>query len=242
MKVLLLEDEESIRGFVRINLKREGMTVLEAETGEEALELARREGDVDIALLDVMLPTISGFEVCGKLRAAYPRMGIIMLTARSQEEDKIRGLELGADDYVHKPFSPGELMARLKALGRRMKTENVDGAGNHAEPGNRASRNGKVFGELTFYPDQRRVVKKGTDIVLTPTEYSILRLLLDQAGKSVSRDDILNEVWGRHYVGDLKIVDVNIRRLRQKIEDEPSQPKYIQTVWGYGYIWKKEEI
>ncbi|ANE46639.1 chemotaxis protein CheY [Paenibacillus swuensis] len=229
MKVLLLEDEESIRGFIRINLKRQGMEVIEADTGEEALVKAGLEGDIQIALLDVMLPTISGFEVCEQLRLQYPRMGIIMLTARSQEADKIRGLELGADDYVHKPFSPGELVARMKALSRRMNIEEMP---------DREPETG--LGPIRFVPEERKLLKHEEEIQLTPTEYAIVKLLLERSNKSVSRDDILTEVWGRHYVGDLKIVDVNIRRLRQKIEEDPSNPVYIHTVWGYGYIWKRD--
>jgi DNA-binding response OmpR family regulator len=278
MRILLLEDEESIRGFVRINLKRNDMEVIEAETGEEALALAASEGPIDIALLDVMLPTISGFEVCEQLRSRYPRMGIIMLTAKSQEEDKIHGLELGADDYVQKPFSPGELIARIKSLYRRMKPDAAEpeqeaGA---AEEGIAASTEGslEVNAELITGPEavpyvqapstmqqmqapyvsfhqelrvepfrlsvaERKLWKSEKEIILTPTEWTLVRLLMERVGESVSRDHILTEVWGRYYVGDLKVVDVNIRRIRQKIEKNPSDPAFIETVWGYGYRWKR---
>lgn len=268
MRILLLEDEESIRGFVRINLKRNEMEVTEAETGEAALELADQEGPFDIALLDVMLPTISGFEVCEQLRKRYPGMGIIMLTAKSQEEDKIHGLELGADDYVQKPFSPGELIARIKSLYRRMKPEQAgqpapeagDGTGTVPLPAKEAGISGyeaaagapAAFAteasqsalEVRIPPfvlsiPERKLWKEGQEIVLTPTEWTLVRLLMERQGVSLSRDQILSEVWGRYYVGDLKVVDVNIRRIRQKIESNPSEPSYIETVWGYGYRWKR---
>ncbi|RJE89053.1 DNA-binding response regulator [Paenibacillus sp. 1011MAR3C5] len=268
MRILLLEDEESIRGFVRINLKRNEMEVTEAENGEDALALADSEGPFDIALLDVMLPTIDGFEVCEQLRAKYPRIGIIMLTAKSQEEDKIRGLELGADDYVQKPFSPGELIARIKSLHRRMHADALPvshEAGEQASKEERidmesAEQQGGASGELEGHADdikklyverelvsgsfrlsvpERRLWKNDEEIILTPTEWTLVRLLMEREGESVSRDHILTEVWGRYYVGDLKVVDVNIRRIRQKIECNPSEPSVIETVWGYGYRWKR---
>jgi DNA-binding response OmpR family regulator len=272
MRILLLEDEESIRGFVRINLKRNEMEVTEAETGEAALELAGTEGPFDIALLDVMLPTISGFEVCEQLRANYPRMGIIMLTAKSQEEDKIHGLELGADDYVQKPFSPGELIARIKSLYRRMSSEpvgsidsTVQGGGEKAgesddllkavQVSNQSFSGSYDLGqapaaaavpalEVRIPPfvlsiPERKLWKEDREIILTPTEWTLVRLLMEREGASVSRDHILSEVWGRYYVGDLKVVDVNIRRIRQKIESNPSEPSFIETVWGFGYRWKR---
>lgn len=379
MRILLLEDEEAIRGFVRINLKRNGMDVTEAEDGETALMLANEaDPPFDVALLDVMLPTISGFDVCEQLRERFPRMGIIMLTAKSQEEDKIRGLELGADDYVQKPFSPGELIARLGALHRRMmpgglswpepeesgeaagsgvqsgsaeNTESAETAGHgaaegqatvkavdiseiprrsdsgsgewsagDAKPADDVSRSsfgagadkegastgglaggdsgsdgfaspssgGSGFSEAVFIgageaetvfaadaraglegfgrprteqasPEQRRLpgdlhegmfrlssaerrLWKGTEeVVLTPTEWTLVKLLMERAGEGLSRDDILDAVWGRHFIGDLKIVDVNIRRIRQKIENEPSDPRFIETLWGYGYRWKRSD-
>ncbi|MDQ0114976.1 response regulator transcription factor [Paenibacillus harenae] len=273
MRILLLEDEESIRGFVRINLKRNEMEVTEAETGEAALALAETEGPFDIALLDVMLPTISGFEVCEQLRKLYPGMGIIMLTAKSQEEDKIYGLELGADDYVQKPFSPGELIARIKSLYRRMKSEpampvpseagmtNGRGGNTSAEQNEApahvyadaadayiastaATASTSVGLEIRIPPfvlsvPERKLWKEDREIILTPTEWTLVRLLMEREGASVSRDHILSEVWGRYYVGDLKVVDVNIRRIRQKIETNPSEPSFIETVWGFGYRWKR---
>lgn len=268
MRILLLEDEESIRGFVRINLKRNDMEVIEAENGEDALEFAETQGPFDIALLDVMLPTISGFEVCEQLRERYPRMGIIMLTAKSQEEDKIHGLELGADDYVQKPFSPGELIARIKSLHRRMKpvlglAEQESGTSLEAVPRKTeeteaedvisqlyvqavqvAATRAAAQQELIVAPfrlsiAERKLWKDDREIILTPTEWTLVRLMMERVGESVSRDHILTEVWGRYYVGDLKVVDVNIRRIRQKIEKNPSDPSFIETVWGYGYRWKR---
>ncbi|MBD2868931.1 response regulator transcription factor [Paenibacillus arenilitoris] len=264
MRILLLEDEESIRGFVRINLKRNGMEVIEAENGEDALAFAKTQGPIDIALLDVMLPTISGFEVCEELRKRYPRMGIIMLTAKSQEEDKIRGLELGADDYVQKPFSPGELIARIKSLYRRMQPEPAAAGARREEAaaGEAARAEAVAAAQIEAHKQQasasffaahqvllvkpfrlsigeRKLWKDESEVVLTPTEWALVRLLMEHVGESVSRDHILTEIWGRYYVGDLKVVDVNIRRIRQKIEKNPSDPMYIETVWGYGYRWKR---
>ncbi|MUT65641.1 response regulator transcription factor [Paenibacillus sp. NEAU-GSW1] len=254
MRILLLEDEEAIRGFVRINLKRNDMDVTEADNGETAIELADSEGPFDIALLDVMLPTISGFEVCEALRRKYPAMGIIMLTAKSQEEDKIYGLELGADDYVQKPFSPGELMARIKSLYRRMKPHtsgeaaakraavdavDVSVSTSLAAPSEQEQDQELRRGRFRLTYSDRKLWKDDKEIVLTPTEWTLVRLLMERPGKNVSRDDILTEVWGRYYVGDLKVVDVNIRRIRQKIEDNASQPAFIETVWGLGYRWNR---
>ncbi|ASJ56945.1 response regulator transcription factor [Brevibacillus formosus] len=229
MKVLLLEDEKSIRDFVRINLKREGYEVIEAGTGEEALDLADQQSDIVIAILDVMLPGIDGFEVCGQLRKKYPRLGIIMLTAKSQELDKVMGLEFGADDYVSKPFSPAELLARVKALHRRLTPIP------EAEDKNEIN-----IAPFTLLLDERKLTRAEQEIDLTPKEFAIIKLLAENANKAISRDEILTAVWGQFFVGDLKIVDVNIRRIRQKIEDDPAHPAFLETVWGYGYLWRKD--
>lgn len=230
MKVLLLEDEKSIRDFVRINLKREGCEVVEASTGEEALEIAESQSDIEIAILDVMLPGIDGFEVCGRLREKYPRLGIIMLTAKSQELDKVMGLEFGADDYVGKPFSPAELLARVKALHRRL-------APVTAAP---VQKNEIDISPFTLLLDERKLTRGDQEIVLTPKEFAIIKLLAENANKAISRDEILTAVWGQFFVGDLKIVDVNIRRIRQKIEQDAAHPAFLETVWGYGYLWRKD--
>ena len=226
-KVLVLEDESSIRSFVVINLKRSGYEPIEAETGEQALEELKKNPDVKVALLDVMLPDIDGFEVCRRIRASGSKIGIIMLTAKSQEMDKVTGLMTGADDYVTKPFSPAELTARVDALFRR--------AGGDAEE--EAAPGEIMSGPFRLNTRNRTLEKNGSRIRLTQIEYSIMKLFIDNPGKALSREDILNDVWGRDYFGELKIVDVNIRRLRIKIEDDPTIPSFITTVWGYGYKW-----
>ena len=222
-KVLVLEDESSIRGFIEINLTRAGYEVIEAETGEEALEKLKEHPDVRVALLDIMLPGIDGFEVCRRIRATNTRIGIIMLTARSQEMDKVTGLMTGADDYVTKPFSPAELTARVDALFRRAGGVVTEQAGDICqEPFLLNTRN-------------RTLEKNGQRVKLTQVEYSIMKMFMENPGKALSREEILDMVWGRDYFGELKIVD--IRRLRLKIEDNAQNPTYINTVWGYGYKW-----
>ena len=224
-KVMVLEDESSIRSFIVINLRRAGYEVVEAETGEEALDKLHENPDTLVALLDVMLPGIDGFEVCRRIRATNPRIGIIMLTARSQEMDKVTGLMNGADDYVTKPFSPVELTARVDALFRR--------AGGGAQ-----EQAGEIYQEPFLLNTRNRTLEKnGQRIKLTQVEYSIMRMFMENPGKALSREEILDLVWGRDYFGELKIVDVNVRRLRLKIEDSPTSPTYINTVWGYGYKW-----
>ncbi|MRN56870.1 response regulator transcription factor [Paenibacillus monticola] len=227
MKVLLLEDEKPIRDFIRVNLKRAGFDVVEAETGEYALSVALEQRDFDIAILDLMLPGISGFHVCERLRSNFPRLGIIMLTAKSQEVDKVMGLESGADDYVVKPFSPVELVARVRSLVRRMYPGDI--------PPQESSMERLPF---TLMLDERRLLKNGDDIPLTPTEFSIVKLLMEQPNKAVSRDVILSSVWGQYFMGELKIVDVNISRIRQKIGQDSAGPQYLETVWGFGYLWR----
>lgn len=223
-KVLVLEDESSIRGFIVINLRRAGYEVVEAETGEEALEKLQQNSDVRVALLDIMLPGIDGFEVCRRIRAGNSRIGIIMLTARSQEMDKVTGLMTGADDYVTKPFSPAELTARVDALMRR--------SGPAEETSDTIRRDPFVLNN-----QNRTLEKNGERIKLTQVEYSIMRMFMENPDRALSREEILDRVWGRDYFGELKIVDVNIRRLRLKIEDNPTNPTYITTVWGFGYKW-----
>lgn len=229
MKILILEDEFAIRSFVALNLKREGYQVIEAETGEEALRLYDENRDIEIALLDVMLPGITGFDVCKEIRTKNPAVGIIMLTARTQETDKIQGLDYGADDYITKPFSPKELMARIRSLGRRIETPKIETADEDllkSEP-------------FLLYPRERKFIRDEEEIDLTPTEFQILELFLRNKDKSLSRDQILNEIWGKNYIGDLKVVDVNIRRIRRKIEEDPANPKYLKTIWGFGYRWEE---
>ena len=229
-KILVLEDEIGIRSFVSINLKREGYEVIEAGTGQEAIDKISNEKDISMALLDVMLPDMSGIEVCKYIRSNFDSVGVIMLTAKAQEEDKIEGFISGADDYMVKPFSIKELLMRVTALLRRVKKED-----------NSKNKNIIESGPFVLDLDKRKLLKNMNEIELTPTEFSIVKYLITNAKKSLSRDQILEEVWGSNYLYDFKIVDVNIRRIRNKIEDDPSKPKYIQTVWGYGYCFRKEE-
>ena len=225
-KVLILEDEENIRNFVVINLQRAGYDVVEAGTGQAALDRLAENPDVGVAILDIMLPDIDGFEVCRRIRATNKQMGIIMLTARTQEMDKVTGLMTGADDYVTKPFSPAELTARVDALFRRTGGENEGVSPDEisAPPFLLNTRN-------------RTLEKNGQRVKLTQVEYSIVKLFMENPGKALSREEILDAVWGKDYFGELKIVDVNIRRLRIKIEDNAQKPVYVNTVWGYGYKW-----
>ena len=225
-KVLVLEDEDNIRSFVVLNLNRAGYDTLEATTGEEALEILKEHPETRIALLDVNLPGIDGFEGCRRIRATNSKMGIIMLTARTLEMDKVTGLMTGADDYVTKPFSPAELTARVDALYRRSGGEEKQmDSGEIAQP------------PFLLNTRNRTLEKNGKRIKLTQVEYSVIKLFMDNPGKALSRDEILESVWGRDYYGEVKIVDVNIRRLRLKVEDDPTNPTYITTVWGYGYKW-----
>lgn len=225
-KVLIMEDELNIRSFVVINLKRAGYDVIEAGDGQQALDAITANPDIGVTILDIMVPgDMDGFEVCRRIRATNKQMGIIMLTARTQEMDKVTGLMTGADDYVTKPFSPAELTARIDALYRR-----IGGDSNAAS---------ELLTQGPFVMNTRNhtLEKNGNRIRLTQVEYAILKLFMQNPGRALSREDILAAVWGRDYEGELKIVDVNIRRLRIKIEDDTTSPTYITTVWGLGYKW-----
>ena len=224
-KVLILEDEVNIRSFVVINLKRAGYDAIEAGTGQEALDRLKEHPDTGVAILDIMLPDMDGFEVCRNIRATNKQIGIIMLTARTQEMDKVTGLMTGADDYVTKPFSPAELTARVDALYRRAGGDAPADSGEISQP------------PFLLNTRNRTLEKNGVRIKLTQVEYSVIKLFMDNPGKALSREEILEAVWGRDYYGEVKIVDVNIRRLRIKVEDDPTSPTYITTVWGYGYKW-----
>ena len=227
-KILLVEDEVSIRKFIKINLEREGFEVFEAGSGEDGLEIAEREKPA-IVLLDIMLPGMDGFEVCDKLRKSFPHLGIIMLTAKAEDYDKIMGLQSGTDDYLTKPFNPTELTLRIKSLERRLGSDNKE-----EKKGERFLESGifkvDVYGHK-FY-------KNGVEVELTPTEHEIVKFFITNANRALSRDEILNAVWGEEFLGDSKIVDVNIRRLRSKVEEDAAHPVYIETVWGVGYRWK----
>lgn len=227
-KILVCEDELSIRSFVVVNLRRAGYTVLEAGSGEEALAVYREHPDTAIALLDVMMPGIDGFETCRRLREMNERMGIIMLTARTQETEKVNGLRMGADDYVTKPFGIAELLARVAALDRRLSSAAAAQV-NVLEQ--------LTSGEFTLNLRQRQLCKDGAPIELTQMEYQIMEYFFQNPHKPLGRLDILRQVWGEEYVGEDKVVDVNIRRLRMKIEEDASDPRHICTVWGMGYQW-----
>ena len=224
-KILVLEDEDNIRGFVVINLKRAGYETIEFASGEEAVAYMDSHDDIAIGILDVMLPDINGYEVCRRVRAKGNRLGIIMLTAMSQESDKLTGFMTGADDYVIKPFSVVELVARVDALYRRVW-------------GNNYTSESLIAGPFELDTRSRTLKKDGEKIDLTQVEYLIMKNFLENRGKALSRDDILRTVWGAEYQGDYKVVDVNIRRLRLKIEDDAALPKYISTIWGFGYKWE----
>lgn len=226
IKVLVVEDEDSIRRFITLNLEMAGYEVGEAASGEEALALLKTLLP-DVVVLDLMLPGINGLEVCQHIRETTPEPLIIMLTAKGQDTDKIMGLELGADDYMVKPFNPFELIARIKAMLRRR---------NRFETG----RTPYIHGDLQLDTDANKLLKNDREVELTPTEYSLLKMFMENPGKALKRDELLNAVWGEDYFGDTKTLDVHIRRLREKIEDNPSEPRYIKTVWGSGYRWQPE--
>ena len=225
-KILVMEDEDNIRAFVVLNLKRVGYDVVDVASGEAALEaFAQAGGDFDIAILDIMLPGIDGFEVCRRIREQSSSIGIIMLSAKSQEMDKVQGLMLGADDYITKP-SPSELLARVDAIYRRV---SLSGGGKTADEIH--------SGPFILNLSSRTLTKSGNLIDLTQVEFQIMEFFMQNPNKALERSEILSNIWGENYMGDVKIVDVNIRRLRMKIEDEPSEPRYLTTVWGYGYKW-----
>lgn len=223
LKILVVEDETAIRRFIKINLERQGFDVVDVESGEEGLD-AFLDFHPDIALLDVMLPGISGLDVAKRIRELDNNVGIIMLTAKSQDVDKILGLESGADDYMTKPFNPTELILRIKSLARRVETKDVP----------------YTLEDDVFKLDQntRQFFKNGVYVELTPTEFAIMDLFMRNPHKAFSRDELLDLIWGRDFVGDSKIIDVNIRRIRSKIEDDASEPEYINTVWGLGYRYR----
>lgn len=230
-RILVCEDEDVIRDFVVINLKRAGYDVTDVNCGEEALRVFEMEhGNFDVALLDIMMPGIDGFTVCKKLREKSSTLGIIMLSAKTQEIDKVSGLMIGADDYMTKPFSPSELTARVDAIYRRVCMSFMK------------SEESPIIesGPFQLNLKSRTVSKNNKLIDLTQVEYQILEYFMNNKNTALDRTSILNHIWGETYVGDEKIVDVNIRRIRMKIEDEPSNPQYIMTIWGFGYKWNEK--
>lgn len=228
-KILILDDEDPIRQFMKINLDYQGFETVEASTGEEALKVFDEEKPA-VAILDIMLPGISGYEVCETIRDKSPMTGIIMVSAKSQDIDKILGLEKGADDYIIKPFNPQELILRVKSLMRRVNLRPDESK----DEGKKSLKDGPFTLDIyskTFYKNEE-------EIDVTPTEFTILENFIKNKGKAMTRDEIMKETWGENYSNDTKIVDVNVRRIRAKIEENPAKPEYIETVWGTGYRWK----
>ena len=229
-RILIVEDETAIREFEAINLKRVGYEVEEAGSGEEALDIYENDPmGFDIALLDISMPGMDGFTLCKELRKRSQPLGIIMLTARTQEMDKISGLMLGADDYITKPFSPTELLARVDSLYRRVEMQSVKQVV--------AAPDEITLGDFVLNLRKRTLIKSGINIELTQVEFQMIEYFFSNPDIALDRTDILTRVWGSNYFGEEKIVDVNIRRLRKKIEDDPSDPKKLVTVWGMGYKW-----
>lgn len=224
-KVLVVDDEKLIVKGIRFNLEQDGMEVAVAYDGEEALNFAKQQ-EFDIILLDVMLPKMDGFEVCQQIRE-FSTVPIIMLTAKGEDMDKILGLEYGADDYITKPFNILEVKARMKAIFRRLDKKAEQEASKIIEVRN-----------MRLDCDSRRVYISDKEINLTAKEFDVLELLLTNPNKVYSREKLLNLVWGSSYPGDVRTVDVHIRRLREKVEENPSDPKYVQTKWGVGYYFK----
>lgn len=231
LKILVAEDEENIREFIVINLKRAGFDVIEAVDGLDAYEKYMLNPDeIAIAVLDIMMPRMDGLELCKKLRAMSNNIGIMMLTAKTQEMDKVNGLLLGADDYVTKPFSPSEFTARVDALARRVSSSFGKGDETNDE-------SVLTSGGFKLNCKSRTLTYEDKKIDVTQVEFQILEYFFRNQGVNLSRTDILNHVWGTEYYGEEKIVDVNVRRIRKKIEQDPSDPKHLLTRWGFGYVW-----
>ena len=223
-RILIVEDEEKLARMVELELTYEGYQVEKALDGRTGLERAL-SGEHDLILLDILLPGLNGLEVLRRYRKDGGSAPVILLTARDTVVDKVAGLDSGADDYVTKPFSPAELTARVDALFRRAGGEETAQTGEISQP------------PFLLNTRNRTLEKNGQRVKLTQVEYAIMRVFMENPGKALSREEILDRVWGRDYFGELKIVDVNIRRLRLKIEDNVQNPTYITTVWGYGYKW-----
>lgn len=228
-KILIVDDEDPIRQFMKINLDYQGYQTVEAASGEEAIKIFEKEKPA-LAILDIMLPGMSGYEVCEKIRTEAPMTGIIMVSAKSQDIDKILGLEKGADDYIIKPFNPQELILRVRSLMRRVNLS-------QSKPKDDNKEN-LTDGPFTLDIYAKSFYKNNKEIDVTPTEFTILQNFIKNKGKAMTREEIMTQTWGENYSSDTKIVDVNIRRIRAKIEDNPAKPEFIETVWGTGYRWK----
>ena len=231
--ILVVDDETAIADLVEVYLKNEGFTIHKFYNASDALACVRTTR-LNLAVLDVMLPGMNGFSLCETIRRTDQKIGIIILSAKGQEQDKIRGLSIGADDYMTKPFSVSELLARVKALCRRV---GRTAGGDEKEKENPLGM--LTSGEFVLDENRRVLLKAGQPIELTQVEFQIMELFFRNPGIALVREKILKGVWGENYFGDVKIVDVNIRRLRMKVEDEPSHPTHILTVWGYGYRWEE---
>ena len=230
-RILVCEDEDAIRDFVVIHLRRSGYDVFDVDSGEKAIAAWKEGRRFDVALLDIMMPGIDGTQVCRFLRDESSTIGIIMLSAKSQEMDKVNCLMMGADDYVTKPFSPSELIARVDAIYRRVSVSRT-AAEQESE---------LISGPFRVDLKSRRITKDGEPLDITQVEYHVIEYFIRHRGSAVDRRTLLNKIWGEGYYGDDKIVDVNVRRIRMKIEEDPSNPKYIKTVWGFGYKWDEGE-
>ncbi|MBP3922968.1 MAG: response regulator transcription factor [Ruminiclostridium sp.] len=233
-RILVCEDEDAIRDFVVISLKRSGYDVIDVCNAAQAMDAyVHYGGMIDVALLDIMMPGMDGTELCRWLRQKSDTMGIIMLSAKSQEVDKVRCLTEGADDYVTKPFSPSELVARVDAVYRRVHLSSAR---------SEEQRMTLISGPFTINTKSRLFTKNGVQIEITQVEYQLLEYFMENSGSALDRKSILTHIWGEDYFGDDKIVDVNIRRLRMKIEENPSEPRYISTIRGFGYKWCVDEL
>lgn len=225
-KALVVEDEAHIRKFICINLTRNDFDVVEAENGSKAIELIRTN-NFDIILLDIQLPDISGYDVFNFLKNHFPDTPVIIVSAQGADMDRIMGLEIGADDYVVKPFNPVELVARIRSVLRRTyNTSNKSGIMN--------------FKNISIDFNKKKFLKDSSEIRLTPKEFEIIHILVKNDNRAIDRNELIDLVWGKNYFGDTKTLDVHIRRLREKIEDNPSNPYFIETVWGIGYRWRKD--
>ena len=231
-KILVAEDESAIRGFITLNLVHSGYSVIEAENGKEAIEAFEKDKEnIDVVLLDYMMPVVNGIDACKRIRELSPSVGVIFLTAKAQEADKVLGLSSGADDYITKPFSVTELFARIDSVYRRVSI-GKDLLNSYSDE--------MTCGEFTLSTKKRAILLNGKRIELSQIEFQILEFFFSQPDKTIMRDEILSRVWGEGYYGDDKVVDVNIRRLRLKIEKDPSCPEHLITVWGKGYKWVTE--
>ncbi len=238
-KILILEDEMSIREYLVINFKRAGFDVVSAATGNEAISLYNQNPDIRVAVLDVMLPDINGFEVCRKIREKSKTVGIIMLSAKDMDEDVLSGFISGADDYMKKPVSTTILLAKVEALYRRI--ERSFDSPQVSTPVSVPVEPAKVEKIFEVNENTKTITKRKIRLNLSPVEYKILKFFIDNPNRIITRDELLKSIWGENFTTDSDIVNVNIRRLRLKIEDDPTSPMFLQTEWSVGYKWVCED-